>query len=200
MWATVGRHGEAPEPSQTALELYQNVWPERYLKWDAKRGMYQIRQVNPDTGTDERVELVFEYAITDEAVLKQMDLLDEQTQERVKAAMIESRSPVLSKVYRPFDMQFVKRRLKERSEFLSMGARRYSEALYKRNATIRDNRLRSALSELGYFFKHEKRHFPVLAGEGEGARRPLVQGEDFHVPNGAKAVADPSDSVVRDNP
>ncbi|TNF80478.1 MAG: hypothetical protein EP301_13290 [Gammaproteobacteria bacterium] len=130
--------------------------------------------MNPDTGVDERVELVFEYAVTNEQIKKQLDQFSEDERQRILEIMVESRSPVLSKVYRPFDMEFVKRRLRERSEFLRLGPDEYSKALYRKNSTIQDRRLRGALAELGYFLKHEHRQLPVLAGEGESARTPQV--------------------------
>lgn len=178
VWAEVGRHGEGPALDQEALDAYLAVWPERYVRWEPKRGMWEIRQVNPDTGVDERMELVFEYRVEDPTIKAQLEEFDPEQRQRIEQIMVETRSPVLRKMYRPFDLSFVRQRLRERSEFLRLGPDEYSKALYRKNATIQERRLKGALAELGYFFKHEKRQLAVLAGEGEAARNPQVQGTE----------------------
>ena len=49
------------QPDAGPLREYLAVFPWRYVRWEPKRQLWEIRQLNPVTGTDERIELVFQW-------------------------------------------------------------------------------------------------------------------------------------------
>jgi hypothetical protein len=122
-WAeTRTGQGDAPEYSESALERYQGAFPYRYIKWDKRRGMWQIRQRNPDSGQDERVELVFEYTVPEELV----EGYSGEAKARRITEMVMQSHPAVRKAYVPFDERFVARRLKEKRLFEKYGAKHYT--------------------------------------------------------------------------
>jgi hypothetical protein len=129
----------APESGPVAL--YRSVWPERYVVWNVKRQLFEIRQRNPDTGADERVELVFAYDAPpnpDTGLLRSLEELEE---------MVRQGHPSLVRVYQPFDYEFVRRRLRERTEFLAAGLKHYSRRVTGRNRQTATTRRRSVARE-----------------------------------------------------
>lgn len=154
---------EAPSLPEGPLARYRSTWPEREVRWDPKRDRWAIWQTNPDTGAEERIEILF--------------TIDESGE----------------RVYRPFDMAFVEERLRQRSLFLELGPERYSELVRGRNARLSMRRLGTLQENLDYLAKHDRRWLPALAEGHRLTGRvapsqlttevaPLVPGADFGSP------------------
>lgn len=177
-WAEIQRHGEGPAIDDGPLQAYLNAFPDRYVLWNVQRGLWEIRQGNPEA-YNIRIELVFEWALTDEAQSR-LEMIAADQHEIALQRMIENKMPGMTKKYRPFDWEFVELRLKNRAEFYRKGTREYNKAINAHNDRIATNRLRSAMSELNYFFEHDKRWLDAIAakqaGESIWGRSPQVQG------------------------
>lgn len=144
-WLRVGfETGLAPEAGP--LELLRSIWPERYVRWDPTHQLWEVRQLNPVTGQDERVELLYRLA----------------------------RSPdgFAVPAYLPFTHQYVEKRARERSEFLRLGPKRYLEHVDQRNEARSQSIIRGVAGDMAAGLKELRRYFPVLAGVGE--KIPLV--------------------------
>lgn len=152
----VGREAEvAPDPGP--LADYRSVWPERYVVWHVPRQLFEIRQVNPDTGADERIELVctLDAPPHDETGLPRSD-------EEV-AALTAARSPLLVRRFRAFDYDFVRQRLREWQTFRALGAARYSEERRQQRLTHERSVRRDVVREMAAGLHEMRRWAPVLA-------------------------------------
>jgi hypothetical protein len=166
--ATVRREGNVV-PDAGPLSLYQSVFPERYVAWDASRQLFEIRQKNPFTGFDERVELIFDWVVPPDAE-------GNFPTEEEMAAMIQNRSPRLRRQFKPFDYAFVRKRLAERYEFLRLGSERYTDAIANRNRARQRQRMGAIAREMAAGIKDIKRWLPALASGYADERVPLVAG------------------------
>jgi hypothetical protein len=173
--ARVCREGDV-QPDRGPLEMYQSVFPDRYVKWEPRRQLWEIRQRNPFTGFDERVELIFEWAAPPDP-----ETGEPRTAEEL-AYMLENRHPSLTKVYAPFDYEFVRRRLRERLDFLLLGTEKYQQRITARNRRRQRSRLGDVAREMAAGLNEIKRWLPVLeTAQREGVyrpheRTPLVRG------------------------
>lgn len=164
------------EPDPGPLELYRSTWPERYLRWDRRRQLWEIRQVNPDSGADERVELVFYYDAPPDPEIRVPRSAGEI------AAMIEAKAPELEKCFMPLGYPFVHRRLAERQQFLADGVKKYDRRVAERNRARQRTVLQDVAREQAAALGELRRWLPVLARKHEtGEWRPdertlLVQG------------------------
>lgn len=157
--ATVGRMGHV-EPDPSALARYRAVFPERFVVWNAERQLHEIRQHNPVTGQEERVELVFWWTAPPHPDGRA------RTEEEI-AAMVAGRDPALDRLYRPFDHQFVGERLQQWHEFQRLGARGLSTKVHAANQRLEASRRRAVASEMAAGFGELRRWLGVLADASE---------------------------------
>jgi hypothetical protein len=142
-----------PEPGP--LALYLSVFPERTVRWHARRQCFEITQHNPVTGADERVELV--------------DEIVEQTDP-------ETGRRFMARVYRPFDYPFVRQRLRDWYDLRSQGTTQRTAARARRNDRLAERRVRSVGGEMAQGFKEIRRWIPALISGHAHDRVPLVRG------------------------
>lgn len=154
--------GLQPEPGP--LHEYQAIFPDRYVVWNRKRQLWEIRQLNRATGLDERYEFLFFFEAPPDPITGKPRTEDEL------ALMIEERSPELLQVYRPFDHHFVRERLRQRAEYLENPAT-YSTRVAARNRARMVSRIREKKNNAAAQLNEVKRLLPTLAGED---RVPLV--------------------------
>lgn len=172
--------GEAPTPPRAPARDYFSRWPHRYLRWEQKRGMWEVRQVNPETGEDERYELVFMLEADGVA-----EHLDEAERQKRLMRMLKSGDPRVYKSYRPFDYRFVGKRIEESREFRKKGAEEMTRDRARANKKQRQKNRDQAAYEVAAGIGELRRYLPVieeLQKTGEyhpGERIPLVSGTDF---------------------
>lgn len=141
----VGLEGDVT-PEAGPLEFLRSVWPERYVRWDESRQLWEIRQLNPVTGLDERVELLYRLAESPEGF-------------KVPA-------------YQPFNHEHLVTRARQRADFLRLGPAGYEDLVGDKNRARSKSIIRGVASEMAAGFAELRRYFPVLAGVGE--KLPLV--------------------------
>jgi hypothetical protein len=144
------------QPDAGPLALYQSVFPDRYVRWEPKRQLWEIRQRNQFTGFDERVELVFDELEEPEKELKEI-----VTQNDLEE-LLEREAPATYRVFKPFDYAFVRRRLRERFDYLRMGTERYNREVTKRNRMRSTMKTREIAHEMAAGIKEIRRWIPVL--------------------------------------
>lgn len=153
-------------PEQGPIDLYLSRWPSRVVTWNRQRQLFQI--------TDRDVpgfrELVYQYdAPPDPAA-------GEPRGPEELAAMIEAGDTTVTRVWRDFDYEFVRRRMREASEYLSMGDERYLARVMEKNRRRqkRDNHARAG--NMAARMNEIKRYLPTLAGE---EKQHLFTGTSF---------------------
>ncbi len=124
---------EGPSLPAGALARYRSVWPERDVRWDPKRDRWAIWQTNPDTGVEERIEILTRVTATED------------------------------RAFQPFDDAWVSDRLRQRALFLELGPERYSEIMRQKNARVSLKRLGTFKEQLDYLAVHDRRWLPALA-------------------------------------
>lgn len=161
----VGREADV-RPEAGPLELYLSAFPHRYVLWNVERQLWEIRQVNPESGADERVEFLFYY-----------DAPPDETghvwSEEELAQMIGSNDRRLVKCYQPFDYEFVRQRIRDRFEFHAEGAARLTDRRMARNRRRQMLRMTQGAQEMEYLLKHDRRWLGVL----ERAQRQKERGD-----------------------
>lgn len=158
------------QPEAGPLAEYQTVFPDRYVVWNRKRQLWEVRQLNRETGLDERYEFIFWFDTPPNP------LTGEKRSEDEIADMIEGRSPELLRVFRNFDHDFVRERLRQRAEYNANRAT-YSSKMAERNRRAVASRIRDKKRNAAAQLNEVKRYLPTLAGE---EKVPLVGvGIDF---------------------
>lgn len=175
-WRSVYQEADVqPEPGP--LALYRSVWPHRYVTWNVKRQLFEIREENPVTGQDERVELLCFYDYPPDP-----ETGEERTDEEV-ALMVENRVPGMVQRFLPFDYEFVRERLRQRSEMLQdlsrhadrkAGYNRYAERIARRNRARRRSQIRDWSRETAAWLREDRRWLPVLESGDPADRTPQV--------------------------
>lgn len=128
------------------IEFLRSIWPERYVVWNGDHQLWEVRQQNPVTGRDERVELLYRKAASPEGFL-------------VPA-------------YIPFNYEYLLTRARQRWQFLELGPARYEDMVNDKNRAVSRSVVRGIASEMAAGLGELRRYFPVLAGDGE--KIPLV--------------------------
>lgn len=168
--------GLKPEPGP--LALYRSVWPDHYVVWNVRRQLWEIRQLNPVTGQDERYQLVFRWGVRPNDTAPDGLLPDE-----LEAGDIEvwrqSGIQHMVRLYRPFDYLFVWERLRQRQEMLDAlaahadskdGLRRLGHQIARRNRQRSERRVREAAKELAAGYNEIRRWLPYISGAA--AKKP----------------------------
>lgn len=144
-----------PEPGP--LAEYQSVFPHRYVAWSREHQLFEIRHVDPEEGTDERIELVFRLAAPP----------DPETQlprtEEELAELAKQRDPSIVRVFRDFDYAFARQRLREAYTFTSLGLVRYNAERTRQRQRLEQSRTRGVAGEMAAAFNDIKRWMPTLA-------------------------------------
>jgi hypothetical protein len=109
-------------PEAGPLEFLRSIWPERYVEWSAEHQLWEVRQLNPVTGHDERVELL----------------------RRMATAPDGGQVPA----YLPFDYDWLQRRAKNRQEFLALGPEKYDDLVQERNRQRSSAVMHDAIREM----------------------------------------------------
>lgn len=174
----VGRIGDrTPEPGP--LEEYQKVFPERYVQWEPFRQLWEIRQVNPVTGHDERVELVFHYVVRPD-VWENLPPGIRGLGKDVVTAYLTTVSPGSTvKMYRPFDYEFVRQRIREWYELRNDGAEKLVNHAVDQNEKRFRQVKRHVAGEIAAGFGEIRRWIPALHSGHADDRIPLVQGANL---------------------
>lgn len=150
----VGRESYV-EPEPGVLALYRSVWPTRDVTWDSKRQLFVITD-RADAGWR---EFVYEYDAPP----------DPETGAPVSpeelAAMIESGRHGAWKCFVPFDYRFVRRRMREAMEYLSLGSVRYAAKVADKNTRLGKSWIRDRVNHSVSRLNEIKRYLPVFAGE-----------------------------------
>lgn len=103
-------------PDAGPLEFLKLIWPERYVVWNVSHQLWEVRQQNPVTCQDERVELL-------------RRLVDTPDGYQVPG-------------YLPFNYEYLYRRARNRKEFLELGAEKYGDLIDERNREVSRAKLR----------------------------------------------------------
>lgn len=114
-------------PDPGPLEYLRLIWPERYVVWNVMHQMWEVRQFNPVTCQDERVELLY----------------------RMVQAPGGGRVPG----YLPFNYEWLYRRAKNRQEFLALGPEKYDDLVQARNQERSRSVMRDAVREMAAGFR-----------------------------------------------
>lgn len=109
----------APHVCAAALQRYQNVFPHRYLAWNAPQQCFEIRQKNKINRQDDRITFIAEY--------------DNINQRRV---------PV------PFDHEWVDSSLEGNYLMLKLGNEGLQKFINEENAKLRDKRADEAAQQI----------------------------------------------------
>lgn len=98
-------HGLEPEAGPS--EFLRTIWPERYVVWNTAHQLWEVRQHNPVTGLDERVELL--------------------------RRLVEAPDGYRVPAYLPFGYDYLVHRAQNHRDFLALGPERYGDAIDERN-------------------------------------------------------------------
>lgn len=160
---SVGYEGHvAPDPGP--LELYRSVFPGRYVIWNAARQCFEIRERSGSE--DRRVEFV-------------ADMVEEPPDPDA----LDARARKV-RVFRPFDYEFVRQRMRERYEYEVEGADRYTDKILERNRKLTNGRLRTVANDNAARIGEVRRYLPTLDGD---SKIPMVAGCDFPKPSSPRS-------------
>lgn len=158
----VGRESDVmPDPA--VFDLYRSRWPTRNVTWNVKRQLFEITD-SADAGWR---EFVFEYDSPPDPGSGQ------PVSPEALAEMVQSGKGDVYKVFVPFDYRFVRRRMREASDFLEMGSRKYAEKVAGQNEQIRKSWVRDRVNFSVPRYNEIKRYLPVFAG---GEKQHLFTG------------------------
>lgn len=147
------------EPDPVALAMYLSVFPDRRVRWNRDRQLFEIRQ--QDDAGESRIEFVFYYDAPPNPIT------GEAFSEEQLAQLIEKRSPILHKVFRHFDQEFVNQRLRERLEWLELGTKKYNDRVADRNRQRWKNRLRGVISEAAARIGDNRHYLKYVGPDGK---------------------------------
>jgi hypothetical protein len=119
-------------PEDGPLAFLRSIWPERYVVWSVVHQLWEVRQLNPVTGEDERVELL-------------RRLVDAPGGGQVPA-------------YLPFDYEWLRRRAKNRHEFLTLGPEKYDDLVQERNRARSSLVLKDTVREMAAGLRELQRY------------------------------------------
>ena len=156
-------------PPAGPLALYLRAWPHRRVVWNRKRQLWEIRQRNPVSGRDERIELLCELDAEPQGGAP------DWTPDEL-AALLQRRDPRLSQVYQPFDYPFVLRRLRERAELVRVGPAVQTARRIARNEARARRRWRAFAQNAAAMLGELRRWIPAAASGHAHDRLPLVRG------------------------
>lgn len=146
------------EPDACALDLYLSVFPDRIVRWNRVKQLFEIRQ-SDDVG-ESRIEFVFQYDAPPNPITgKELDEFE-------LARLIEKQSPILEKCFRAFDHEFVRQRLRERTEYLHDGAEKYNQRIAERNRRRWKRLLRGVISEAAARIGENKHYLRYMRPDG----------------------------------
>lgn len=128
-------HGLTPEPGPR--DFLRSIWPERYVVWDAARQLWEVRQLNPVTCQDERVELLYRLA--------------------------EAPDGYSVPAYLPFNYEYLHRRAQSRKDFLRLGPEKYGDLVDDRNRA----RSKSIIRDVAVFMADGLRELQRYPGPGQ---------------------------------
>jgi hypothetical protein len=139
-------HREAHvEPEPGPLAEYLRVFPGRYVLWNVRRQLFEVRETDPDTGKDVRVALVC-HRETDPTTGHEAQL------------------------FRPFDWQYVEERKAEWYLLRHEGADALHRKVEAQNARAWRTKRRDAAREMAAGLNDIKGWLPVLQALNDGAR------------------------------
>jgi hypothetical protein len=165
----VGREAYvSPEPGPAAE--YLSVWPSRRISWDLARQLFVITDVDA-LGWREFVVDWAEWPdpVSDEDELEIEKLLGHLPQHTDKGQKHFGS-------FAPISYSYVRRRLRERQEFLTLGSAKYSDSIAEKNRQVGKRRIHAVAGDNAARLKEIRRWIPTLAGE---ERIPLVPGFSF---------------------
>lgn len=137
-------------PERGPLEFLRTIWPERYVAWNGSRQLWEIRQLNPVTGLDERVELLYRLA--------------------------EAPDGGSVPAYLPFNYEFLYRRAQNRKDFLRLGPEKYGDMVDERNRA----RSKSIIRDVAVFMADGMRELKRYPGPGKWAPVTINLGGNGH--------------------
>lgn len=165
-------HREADvRPPAGPLARYLRHFPRRRVLWNVAHQLFEVREYDPYTGLDFRVNLVYEYEAppTSDQRAKSAEEWEalQQAEEKVGGRGIR-------KVFRPFDDEYVDLRIAddyytrhEGSGAVSRRVKRHNEALMRKRELERRDRIES-------WMKDDRRWLPVLAAMQDGKRKSIA--------------------------
>lgn len=139
----VGLEGDVV-PEAGPLEFLQSIWPERYVVWNVAHQLWEVRQQNPVTCQDERVELL--------------------------RRMAEAPGGGQVPAYTPFNYEYLYRRAQNRKEFLALGPEQYGDLVDERNREVSRARIR----DVAVFMADGLRELQRYPGPGKWAPVPVT--------------------------
>lgn len=119
-------------PDPGPIEFLKLIWPERYVVWNTMHQLWEVRQLNPVTCQDERVEL-----------LKR--LVDTPDGYQVPG-------------YVPFNYEWLHRRAQNRKDFLELGPEKYGDRIDERNRDVSRRKLRDVAVFMADGFRELERY------------------------------------------
>lgn len=124
-------------PERGPAEFLRTIWPERYVLWNVAHQLWEIRQLNPVTCQDERVELL--------------------------RRMVEAPGGGQVPAYLPFNYEYLHRRAQNRKEFLELGPEKYGDLIDERNRA----HSKSLIRNVATFMADGLRELQRYPGPGE---------------------------------
>lgn len=162
--AWVGREAEVtPEPGP--LALYRAVFPDRVVRWNVERQLFEIVSTDPTSGFH---EFIFWWDAAPDPADNDREFSAEEI-----AEMVDQGSGRVVKRWAPFDYGFVWRRLRERWEWEGLGAqreRKFVRRIADHNANVQRTHLAQQQATWDEWAKDDRRWLPVLAELSAGAR------------------------------
>ena len=159
----VGREAEVV-PEAGPLELYCRAFPDRAVRWDPERQLFEVYSTDP-------VSAFREYVFFWDAPP------DPETGEYLSAEeiaeLVDRNDARLVKRFMPFDYAFVLRRMREAREYEELGnnrARKHARRIADHNANVTMRLLRAVRQMWDDWAEEDRRWLPVLSALHAGAR------------------------------
>jgi hypothetical protein len=151
------------EPERGPVDLYRSRWPERFVTWNYSRQLFEIGSYE-DLGFREFVFLYDAPPDPDSGEARGPEEL---------CAMIEAGDMSITRVFRHFDYEFVKRRLTEAMEYDAMNrdSSKLADSVLNANRAIVTRNNKDVASRQAAKMGEIRRYLPRLAGE---KKIPLV--------------------------
>jgi hypothetical protein len=131
------------EPEPGPLDFLRTVWPERYVVWNAEHQLWEVRQQNPVTQLDERVELL--------------------------RRVVDAPDGYTVPAYLPFSYEWLLRRAENRRQFLTLGPAGYDDAVQERNRA----QARRVIRDVAVYMADGLRELERYPGPGEWTPVPV---------------------------
>ena len=155
-------------PERGPLELYRSRWPERFVTWNRARQLFEIGSYD-DAGWREFVFLYDAPPDPTSGIPRSPEAL---------AAMIEAGDASVRKVFRDFDYEFVRRRLREAMEYdaINRDSAKLADQVLDANRSIIKRDTKDRASRQAARMGEIRRYLPTLIGED---KIPMVTGANF---------------------